>query len=51
VKLFSEVITAKAARPLALNVRNANRLRITVTSQNPLDLHDHATIADARVSQ
>jgi hypothetical protein len=50
-KVFSEVINAKAPRPLAVNVRNASRLRITVSSQNPLDLHDHATIAEARVSQ
>jgi hypothetical protein len=50
-QVFSEVINAKAARPLALNVRNASRLRIIVSSQNPLDLHDHVTIAEARVSQ
>jgi hypothetical protein len=50
-RIFSEVVNAKAVRPLALNVRNVNRLRIIVSAQNPLDLHDHATIADARVSQ
>jgi hypothetical protein len=50
-KVFSEVITAKAVRPVAVNVRNASRIRITVSSLNPLDLHDHVTIAEARVSQ
>ena len=31
--------------------KKASRLRITVSSSNILDLHDHVTLADAKVSQ
>src|SRR5262249_22283605 len=50
-RVFSEKVSAKDRRPLALNVRDVNRLRIIVSSRNFLDLHDHATLAEARVSQ
>lgn len=51
VKQFSETITPKDVRPVALNVKDVQTLRIVVGSRNFLDLHDHATLADARVSQ
>jgi hypothetical protein len=50
-KRFSEVVTAKAVKELSLNVKDVTTLRIVVSSRNFLDLHDHATLADARVSQ
>ncbi len=48
---FKGVITAKETRPLAFSVKDITTLRITVSSRNFLDLHDHVTLADARVSQ
>jgi hypothetical protein len=50
-KRFSETITPKETRPLSLNVKDVQTLKIVVGSRNFLDLHDHATLADARVSQ
>lgn len=50
-KRFSETITAKQPRPIAINVKDVGTLRIVVSSRNFLDLHDHVTLADARVSQ
>jgi preprotein translocase subunit YajC len=53
-KVFSEVITAKAVRVLpedVRDVRGVRRLRIIVSSSNLLDLHDHVTLADAKISQ
>lgn len=50
-KRFSETITAKATRPLTLNVKDISTLKIVVSSRNELDLHDHVTFADVRVSQ
>jgi len=50
-KRFSETVTAKAPREIALNVKDVTTLKIVVSSHNFLDLHDHATLADARVSQ
>lgn len=49
-KRFSEKVSGKA-RPLALDVRDVNVLKIVVGARNFLDLHDHATLADARVTQ
>jgi hypothetical protein len=40
-----------ALHKIALDVRKINRLRIIVSSNNFLDLHDHVTLADAKVSQ
>ena len=48
---FSKVITAKMIEQVNLDVTKANSLRITVTSQNLLDLHDHVTIAIPKVTQ
>jgi len=50
-KRFSQEITAGAVRPVSINVKDATTLRIVVRSKNPLDLHDHVTFAEARVSQ
>jgi hypothetical protein len=50
-KKFSATVSADVTVPIALNVRDVRRLRIIVSSQNFLDLHDHATLAEARVSQ
>lgn len=50
-KRFSSVVTAKEQKPLAVNVKDVQTLKIVVASRNFLDLHDHVTIADARVSQ
>jgi hypothetical protein len=51
VKKFAEAVSAKDNRQVSLSVRDVRRLRIIVSSQNFLDLHDHATLAEARVSQ
>lgn len=48
---FSEVITGKKVRPLALPVKDVTTLKIVVSGRNFLDLHDHVTLAEARVSQ
>jgi hypothetical protein len=50
-KRFGEVVSVKTNRDIALNVHDVHTLRIVVSSRNFLDLHDHATLADARVSQ
>jgi hypothetical protein len=50
-EIFKGTITAKQTRPVAFSVKDVNTLRITVSSRNFLDLHDHVTLADARVSQ
>ncbi|MEI7685473.1 MAG: NPCBM/NEW2 domain-containing protein [Planctomycetota bacterium] len=50
-KRFSETITAKAVRPISLNVKDVATLKIVISSRNELDLHDHVTFAEARVSQ
>src|SRR5262249_49856287 len=49
--MFSEVITAKAVVPVNLDVTKAATLRIVVASRNFLDLHDHVTIANPKVTQ
>jgi hypothetical protein len=51
VERFKGTITAKETKSLAISVRDVNILRVTVSSRNFLDLHDHVTLADARVSQ
>jgi hypothetical protein len=50
-KRFSEPVSTKSVRDLSLNVKDVKIMRIVVGSQNFLDLHDHATLADARISQ
>jgi hypothetical protein len=48
---FAEVITAKKLVPVEIDVSKANTLRIVVSSNNFLDLHDHVTIANPKVTQ
>jgi hypothetical protein len=48
---YSEVITAKAVVPISIDVTKASSIRIIVTSRNFLDLHDHVTIANPKVTQ
>ena len=50
-KRFAEVVSVKTHKDIALNVHGVHTLRIVVSSRNFLDLHDHATLANARVSQ
>ncbi len=54
-KVFSHQVSAKEPKAISLSVKDAKTLRITVTSRNllgaMLGLHDHATLAEARVSQ
>ncbi len=50
-KRFSEVITGKEQKQLAVNIKDVQTLKIVVAARNFLDLHDHVTIAEARVSQ
>ena len=50
-KRFAQTVTVKTLADIALSVKDVNTLRIVVSSSNLLDLHDHATLADARVSQ
>lgn len=50
-KRFGEVITGKEQKQVNLNVKDVQMLKIVVASRNFLDLHDHVTFAEARVSQ
>ncbi len=51
VQVFQKEVNPKKALPFALDVKNVARLRIIVSSKNLFDLHDHATLADARVTK
>jgi hypothetical protein len=48
---FSEIVRAKDVTPVSIDVTKASTLRIIVSSRNFLDLHDHVTIANPKVSQ
>ena len=50
-KRFAEVVSVKTQKDIAFSVKDVTTLRIVVSSRNFTDLHDHATLADARVSQ
>lgn len=50
-KRFSEMVNAKAIRPIALNIKDVQVLRIVVSARDFSNLHDHATLAEVRVSQ
>lgn len=50
-KRFAEVVAVNVYKDIALSVKDVNSLRIVVSGRNFLDLQDHATLADARVSQ
>jgi NPCBM/NEW2 domain len=48
---FSQVITAKNLMPVSIDVAKANSFRIIVSSRNMFDLHDHVTLANAKLTQ
>ncbi len=50
-KRFSQTITARETKTIGINVKDVSVLKIVVSSRNFLDLHDHVTLAEARVSQ
>jgi len=50
-KRYSGTVAANVYAPLNIDVRDVATLRIMVSSSNLLDLHDHVTLAEARVSQ
>lgn len=50
-KRYSKTVTAKELEQVAVNVKDVQTLKIVVAARNFLDLHDHVTFADARVSQ
>ncbi len=50
-QVFKGQVDIDHPQPIDIDVRNVQKLRVIVSSSNPLDLHDHATLADARVSQ
>jgi hypothetical protein len=50
-KRFAQVITPKLNVQVALSVKDVQTVKIIVSARNFLDLHDHVTFADARVSQ
>jgi hypothetical protein len=49
--MFQQTITTKKVEPVKIDITKASTLRITVTSANILDLHDHVTIAVPKVSK
>lgn len=49
ITLFDEVIEGERVLSQAIPVRDAQRLRIVVSSTNPLDLHDQVTLGNARL--
>lgn len=51
-EVFSKVITAKdGVIPVQIPVLNAKSLKIIVSSSNSLDLHDHVTLANPKITQ
>jgi hypothetical protein len=50
-KRFSEVVSTRAARTFAVNVKDVGTLRIVTAGRDFTNLSGHATLADARVSQ
>jgi NPCBM/NEW2 domain-containing protein len=48
---FSEVITVDKTVDLNIDVTKGKTIKIIVTSSNFLDLHDHVTIANPKVTQ
>jgi hypothetical protein len=53
-KRLTKIITARTVEPLALNIRDVNRLRIIVQSAdaaNVLNSYDYVALVEARVSQ
>jgi hypothetical protein len=50
-KRLTEVVSTRAARPIALNVKDVQVLRIVAAGRDFTNLSGHATLADARVTQ
>ncbi len=50
-KRFAEVVSAKGIRPIAISVKDVQVLKIVVGARDFTNLHDHATLAEARVSK
>lgn len=50
-KRFSEVVSTKSAKTLAINVKDVSSLRIIVSGPNFTNYAGHATLANAHVSQ
>jgi hypothetical protein len=50
-KVFSQEIDRKTVKKLTVRVKDVSKLVLIVSSKNLLDLHDHVTFADAKVSQ
>jgi hypothetical protein len=50
-KRFTSDVTTKAARPVAINVKDVSTLRIVVSGTNFTNYAGHATLANAHVSQ
>ena len=50
-KMFKESVDPQKQISINVNVRNVQKLRIIVTSEDLLQLHDQATLAEARISQ
>jgi hypothetical protein len=50
-KRFSELVSTKAARAIAINVKDVSTLRIVVSGANFTNFSGHAMLANARVSQ
>jgi NPCBM/NEW2 domain len=48
---LDKTVSAKGTLPIGISVRDVQTLKVVVSSGNFLDLHDHLTLADARVSQ
>jgi hypothetical protein len=48
---FTQVVTVDKTENLDIDVSKAKTIRIIVTSSNFLDLHDHVTIANPKVTQ
>jgi len=48
---LDKTVSAKSTLPIGISVRDVQALKVVVSSGNFLDLHDHLTLADARVSQ
>jgi hypothetical protein len=49
--LYSGIATVREVVPVHLDVTKGMTLRIVVSSQNLLDLHDHVTLANAKVTK
>ncbi len=51
VKAFDKLVDPQKQLEVNVNVRNVQKMRIIVTSDDVLQLHDQATLGDARITQ